>query len=73
MLVSTVATNNANPPMEVITSALSAPSTDAPRLSQKPISRKLLIEVSSQKANSRMKLSANTSPSIAPPNSSRYV
>ncbi len=66
----TIATSSARPPNPVTNSALIAPSRDAARVSQKPISRNEEIEVSSQNANVATRLSLRTNPIMAPPKTS---
>ncbi len=68
-----VPASSASPPAPVTTRALTAPSRDARRWCQYPISRKLVTDVSSQKAKSSTRFSESTRPSMDPANSSRYV
>ncbi|CAM3982753.1 hypothetical protein DEMA109039_02440 [Deinococcus marmoris] len=66
------AANRPSPPSALTRNALIAPSRASLRVCHRPIKRKLVTLVISQKANRAIMLSLRTSPSIEPPNSSRY-
>ena len=57
---------SASPPPPVTTSAIRAPWRDSGRWFQKPISRKELMLVNSQKTSMSTMLSLSTMPSMAP-------
>src|SRR5690625_3795170 len=67
-IISTAPASNARPPAAVTRSALSAPIRDSSRWDQNPMSKKDVKLVASQNMYSTSKLSAITTPSIAPMN-----